>query len=128
MPIFAFEFWERVDEKKKDMPLYELADKAGMSYKTLLNQRASNRFPKLNDVKSIAQALSTTAEYLMTGKSSEVQHQEKGLSISDCAEAVAVYKDDRLKALVRACLRDPRLLEIISAVVESSERTIGKQA
>ena len=128
MAQFAFEFWNRVDLLRKDMQLQDLARMAGISYKTLTNQRVEHRYPKAEDMKNIARVLGTTQEFLMTGVSSKMENGASRGSISDCAEAVAVYNDDRLKALVRACLRDPRLLDAISAVVESSERTLGKQA
>ena len=128
MAQFAFEFWNRVDLLRKDMQLQDLARMAGISYKTLTNQRVEHRYPKAEDMKNIARVLGTTQEYLMTGESRKTEYGIPKDSISECAEAVAVYKDDRLKALVRACLRDPRLLEIISAVIESSEKTLGKQA
>ena len=128
MAQFAFEFWNRVDLLRKDMQLQDLARMAGISYKTLTNQRVEHRYPKAEDMKNIARVLGTTQEFLMTGVSPKMENGTSRVSISDCAEAVAVYNDDRLKALVRACLRDPRLLDVISAVRESSERTLGKQA
>lgn len=125
MAQFAFEFWNRVDLLRKDMQLQDLARMAGISYKTLTNQRVEHRYPKAEDMKNIARVLGTTQEFLMTGEN-RYRKEERSSTLSP--EALAVEKDDRLKALVRACLRDPRLLEIISAVIESSEKTLGKQA
>lgn len=125
MAQFAFEFWNRVDLLRKDMQLQDLARMAGISYKTLTNQRVEHRYPKAEDMKNIARVLGTTQEFLMTGENRD-RKEERSSTLSP--EALAVENDDRLKALVRACLRDPRLLDIISAVVESSEKTLGKQA
>ena len=125
MAQFAFEFWNRVDLLRKDLQLQDLARMAGISYKTLTNQRVEHRYPKAEDMKNIARVLGTTQEFLMTGENRD-RKEERSSTLSP--EALAVEKDDRLKALVRACLRDPRLLDIISAVIESSERTLGKQA
>lgn len=125
MAQFAFEFWNRVDLLRKDMQLQDLARMAGISYKTLTNQRVEHRYPKAEDMKNIARVLGTTQEFLMTGENRD-RKEERSSTLSP--EALAVEKDDRLKALVRACLRDPRLLDIISAVIESSEKTLGKQA
>ncbi len=135
--MFAFEFWKRVDELKGDMFLQELAEKAGLNYKTMRNQRSNCTFPKSVDMQAIAKVLGTTQEYLMTGLGEQSNTTSdvllggkagarEGAPLSP--EALAVEKDDRLKALVRACLRDPRLLDIISAVVESSEKTLGKSS
>lgn len=125
MAQFAFEFWNRVDLLRKDLQLQDLARMAGISYKTLTNQRVEHRYPKAEDMKNIARVLGTTQEFLMTGENRD-RKEERSSTLSP--EALAVEKDDRLKALVRACLRDPRLLDIISAVIESSEKTLGKQA
>lgn len=125
MAQFAFEFWNRVDLLRKDLQLQDLARMAGISYKTLTNQRVEHRYPKAEDMKNIARVLGTTQEFLMTGENRD-RKEERSSTLSP--EAKAVEKDDRLKALVRACLRDPRLLDIISAVIESSEKTLGKQA
>lgn len=129
MAVFAFEFWKRVDELKGDMFLQELAEKAGLNYRTMRNQRSRCTFPKPADMQAIAKVLGTTQEYLMTGLGSpNVTTPKQEGTPCFSPEALAVENDDRLKALVRACLRDPRLLDVISAVVESSERTLGKQA
>lgn len=125
MAQFAFEFWNRVDLLRKDMQLQDLARMAGISYKTLTNQRVEHRYPKAEDMKNIARVLGTTQEFLMTGENRD-RKEERSSTLSP--EALAVEKDDRLKALVRACLRDPRLLEIVSAVIESSEKTLGKSS
>lgn len=111
-----------------DMSLKELAERAGINYLTMKGMRSSCRYPKENAIMQIAEVLKTTPDVLLSGKA---KAQTKagvrgGTSISP--EALAVENDDRLKALVRACLRDPRLLEVVSAVIESSERTLGKQA
>lgn len=125
MAQFAFEFWNRVDLLRKDLQLQDLARMAGISYKTLTNQRVEHRYPKAEDMKNIARVLGTTQEFLMTGENRD-RKEERSSTLSP--EALAVEKDDRLKALVRACLRDPRLLEIVSAVIESSEKTLGKSS
>ena len=122
MAEFALNFWNRVDDMRGSMTLKELADKAGVNYLTMKDMRSRCRFPKGYAINQIAEALNTTPDVLLGRKAGA----HEGASLSP--EALAVENDDRLKALVRACLRDPRLLDVISAVVESSERTLGKQA
>ena len=128
MAELALQFWNRVDDMRGDMSLKELAERAGINYLTMKGMRSSCRYPKENAIMQIAEVLNTTPDILLSGKAKAQTKAgaREGASLSP--EALAVENDDRLKALVRACLRDPRLLDIISAVVESSERTLGKQA
>ena len=49
----------------------------------------------------------------------------KELPSYQCKEAQAVEKSPELQALVRAIMRDPNLLRVISAVVTSSEKNTG---
>lgn len=67
MPLFAFDFWNRVDKLKGDIKLTKIAEETGINYQTLRNQRSENRFPKNEDIAKIAKYLNTTDEYLMTG-------------------------------------------------------------
>lgn len=123
MADFALEFWNRVDDIKGRMTLKELSERAGISYATMKDMRTRCRFPKKFMIQQIAEVLGVSEVFLVKGK----EYQPQGVMCVS-PEALAVENDDRLKALVRACLRDPRLLEVVSAVIESSERTLGKQA
>ena len=67
MPLFAFDFWNRVDKLKGDIKLTKIAEDTGINYQTLRNQRSENRYPKNEDITKIAKYLNTTEEYLMTG-------------------------------------------------------------
>ena len=64
---------------------------------------------------NLSKSLNVSIEYLLTGQ------DPYRLS----AEAKAVNEDPELQAVVRAIVRDRRLLHVISAVVESSERTMA---
>ena len=64
----------------------------------------------------MAEALDTSMEALLTGEDAP-SYKSK--------EAQAVEKSPELQALVRAVMRDPNLLRVISAVVTSSEKNIG---
>lgn len=125
MAIFAFEFWKRVDELRGERTLADISRATGIDNHKIRQQRSDNRFPKPEDLRKIAEYLGTSEEYLLTGLVKESEARKKDTM---SPEALAVEKDDRLKALVRACMRDDRLLDIISAVVESSEKTLSKKA
>ena len=67
MPLFAYDFWNRVDALKGNVKLSKIAEETGVNYQTLRNQRSENRYPKRDDIAKIAEYLKTTEEYLMTG-------------------------------------------------------------
>ena len=101
------------------MSLGEFCAKANVSYNTVSYQRTRHALPKVEQLFSMADVLKLSVEELITGKS----------SIDISLEAKAVNESEELKALVRAVMRDPQLLQVISAVVKSSEKTLGnKQA
>ena len=109
-------FWLRVDRmlEQMQMTLGQMCQKLGLSYNTLNTQRKRNTLPKIEQLYGMASILNTSMEYLLTGKNLQIL----------TTEAKAVNESEELQALVRAVIRDPKLLRIISAVVESSEKTI----
>lgn len=62
-------FWNRVDIMRGKTQLNELAALCGMSFTTLRNQKSGSRqqLPKTLHAYSIANALKTTVEFLLTG-------------------------------------------------------------
>ena len=112
---FARDFWRRIDSARGDLSLSDLAEKVGIKYQRMKEQRSSGRVPSADDIYRIARGLNTTMEYLYAG-------EEQGIASE---EARLVDEDQDLRALVRAIARDRRLLHVISAVVESSERTMA---
>ena len=93
-----------------------LAEQSGIPYGTIHTQKARQSLPKADMLLSLAEALEVSADYLLTGRESQA---------SICKEAQAVNDSSELQALVRAVMRDPALLRVISAVVESSEKSVG---
>ena len=114
MEISALGFWNRVDENNSST-LKELCTRAGVDYKRVMHNRTDCRVPKAEDMLNLSKSLNVSIEYLLTGQ------DPYRLS----AEAKAVNEDPELQAVVRAIARDRRLLHVISAVVESSERTMA---
>ena len=61
-------FWKNVDRILGQQKLIDAAEKAGINYRTIKNQRSDSRLPRLEDAFKIARSLGTTVEYLMTGE------------------------------------------------------------
>lgn len=93
----------------------ELAERANIPYNRIANQRSLLRVPTAEDLMNIAIALDTTVDYLLFGMDE---------TMSFCLEARAVQEDSNLQALVRAVMRDPRLIQIMGTLIESTEQNI----
>ncbi len=115
MALDALHFWQRIDSLNKET-LKDLCEKSKVDYKRVMHNRTDCRIPKAEDLLYLAKSLGSSVEYLLTGE------EVKALS---CKEAQLVDEDPDLQALVRAVSRDRSLLRIISAVIESSEKTMG---
>ena len=109
-----FVFWTRIDSLLGKRSLVWLAKETGLNYGSMKNRRTLDRFPSVEDSYIIAKTLGTTVEYLLTGESEQLA----------CPEAKAVQEDGTLQALVRAVMRDPRLIQIMGTLIESTERNI----
>lgn len=109
-----FKFWKNLDIVLGNKTLKTLSEEANVVYCTMKNQRSANRYPTVDDSYRMAKALGTTVEYLLTGESEQLA----------CPEAKAVQEDGNLQALVRAVMRDPRLIQIMGTLIESTERNI----
>ena len=108
----AFSLWKRVDDLKGDRTLQSIADEALIKYQRIKEQRSSGRIPTAEDLYAIARALNTSIEFLLTGENFQEVF---------CAEARAVNEDPELQALVRAVMKDRRLLSALASVITSME-------
>ena len=88
----------------------------GIPLNTYNGWRKRKILPRGDECLAIAHELGVSVEYLLTGEDAPSYQ---------CKEAQAVEKSPELQALVRAIMRDPNLLRVISAVVTSSEKNIG---
>lgn len=64
----GYRFWKNLDLCKKSRSLTEIAKELSLNYNNLLDQRTSNRLPRLEIAYSLAEALGVSVEYLLTGK------------------------------------------------------------
>lgn len=110
----ARQFWVRVDNLRSNISLKEIASTANINYNSLRNKRSGKIaiLPNLQDSYAIARALNTSIEFLLTGENFQEVF---------CAEARAVNEDPELQALVRAVMKDRRLLSALASVITSME-------
>ena len=111
----AFAFWKNFDEAIGSRTLKSVVEGAGLNYRTIKNQRSGLRLPNLDDAYALSVSAGVTLDYLISGN--------RGAMLSP--EAQAVSEDPELRLLVRAVMRDRRLLSALAAVVESGERAMG---
>lgn len=101
MPLFAYDFWNRVDKLKGDIKLTKIAEDTGINYQTLRNQRSENRFPKNDDITRIAKYLNTTEEYLMTGTQGSPSIQSTSFDYVEDAMTKDAVLADILASLIK---------------------------
>lgn len=119
MALLAYDFWNRIDKLKGDTKLTQIAEATGINYQTLRNQRSENRYPKKEDMGKIADYLSTTVEFLMTGI-----HIRPADNL--CPEARYVQENPEARILVSQIMKDPALLSALAVVIESARKVEGK--
>ena len=107
----SYLIWNRIDSIRGGMSLNELAEKVGIKYQRIKEQRSSGRIPSADDIYRIAKGLNTTMEYLYAG--------EEISPISE--EARLVDNDLELRTLVKAISRDRTLLSLLSHAIKAGE-------
>ena len=82
----SYQIWNRIDLLKGDISLNSLADKIGVKYQRMKEQRSSGRVPSADDLYRIAKALNSTMEYIYAGEGVGVISEEARLVDDDpCA-------------------------------------------
>ncbi|MFA6845801.1 MAG: hypothetical protein WCR02_08750 [Sphaerochaetaceae bacterium] len=61
-------FWKIADKTIGNISWMEVAEKAALNYRTLVNQRSGARLPDATSILSISRVLGVSMEYLLTGK------------------------------------------------------------
>jgi transcriptional regulator with XRE-family HTH domain len=81
MDIDAVSFWKRVNSLIKSQRTKQevVAEKCNISYQTFRGWVSRKTFPGGDETYRIAQALETTVEYLVTGKSPESSAADEAL-------------------------------------------------
>lgn len=86
----GIQFWNRVDELRGNMSIRILAEKAGISEKSLQVTRSLESLPKMQTVYPLAQTLGTTMEYLYAGiekrKSKDEREEDPSIGEEKCPD------------------------------------------
>lgn len=110
----GFEFWKRVDSLRGKSSLTDLAAVMGVKPQSVKNMRSQCKLPRTLMVRALAEYLGTTATFLLEGTTDPAVDIEP-------PEVAFVRSSPEARALVRAVMRDPALLQALSAVIQSAE-------
>ncbi len=110
----GFDFWRRVDSLKGSASLADLAAVMGVKPQSVKNMRSQCKLPRTLMVRALADYLGTTATFLLEGAAGPAADIEP-------PEVAFVRSSPEARALVRAIMRDPALLQALSAVIQSAE-------
>ena len=113
------EFWDRVDILKGNRLLTDMASKTGIKYQHIRHLRSELRYPKADEISSIADFLDSTCDFLITGKT-------KGSLFS--IESQYVEQNPDAKLLIRAIMKNPAILPLISTLLKTEVDVQNKEA
>lgn len=113
------EFWDRVDILKGNRLLTDMASKTGIKYQHIRHLRSELRYPKADEIASIADFLNSTCDFLITGKT-------KGSLFS--IESQYVEQNPDAKLLVRAIMKNPAILPLVSTLLKTEVDVQNKEA
>lgn len=111
----GYEFWKRVDKIKGNLSLNDIANSAGINYRTMLNQRSQNRIPKKEQLIKIANAFGVSIGFLLGTEEID--------NINITPEMEFVRDNEAARLLVRKMMENPSLLAALSAVAALSEKS-----
>ena len=113
------EFWDRVDILKGNKLFTEMASKTGIKYQHIRHLRSELRYPKADEIASIADFLNSTCDFLITGKT-------KGSLLS--IESQYVEQNPDAKLLIRALMKNPAILPLVSTLLKTEVDVQNKEA
>ena len=100
-------FWERVDSIRT-ISLKELAEAIQVDYNVMIAQKAMNRIPRIDELCRYAHALSTSLEWLVSGRESETLF----------AGNLLANLDSRLSTIINAVIQaDSEVLSEIERIL-----------
>ena len=112
----GYDFWTRVDRKKK-CSSKELADKVGMNYSSMLTMRSRCNLPNIEMIIKFSKELGTSIDWLLTGYTSNVSE-----------EAKYVEENPDARLLIRALMKNPAILPLISTLLKTEVDVQNKEA
>ena len=112
----AYAFWNRVD-KVSNLSSKELSLKLEINYRTMLDMRSRCRFPSIENIVRISNILNVSIDWLLTGYTSNVSE-----------EAKYVEENPDAKLLIRAIMKNPAILPLISTLLKTEVDVQNKEA
>ena len=112
----AYAFWNRVD-KVSNFSSKELSIKLEINYRTMLDMRSRCRFPSIENIIRISDILNVSIDWLLTGE----EHKQT-------EEALYVEQNPDAKLLIRAIMKNPAILPLVSTLLKTEVDVQNKEA
>ena len=112
----AYAFWNRVD-KVSNLSSKELSLKLEINYRTMLDMRSRCRFPSIENIIRISDILNVSIDWLLTGE----EHKQT-------EEALYVEQNPDAKLLIRALMKNPAILPLVSTLLKTDVDIQNKEA
>ena len=112
----AYAFWNRVD-KVSSLSSKELSIKLEINYRTMLDMRSRCRFPSIENIIRISDILNVSIDWLLTGE----EHKQT-------EEALYVEQNQDARLLIRAIMKNPAILPLVSTLLKTDVDVQNKEA
>ena len=112
----AYAFWNRVD-KVSNLSSKELSLKLEINYRTMLDMRSRCRFPSIENIIRISDILHVSIDWLLTGE-----------AYKQTEEALFVEQNPDARLLIRALMKNPAILPLISTLLKTEVDVQNKEA
>ena len=112
----AYAFWNRVD-KVSSLSSKELSIKLKINYRTMLDMRSRCRFPSIENIIRISDILNVSIDWLLTGE----EHKQT-------EEALYVEQNQDARLLIRAIMKNPAILPLVSTLLKTEVDVQNKEA
>lgn len=112
----AYAFWNRVD-KVSSLSSKELSIKLEINYRTMLDMRSRCRFPSIENIIRISDILNVSIDWLLTGE----EHKQT-------EEALYVEQNPDARLLIRALMKNPAILPLVSTLLKTEVDVQNKEA
>ena len=112
----AYAFWNRVD-KVSNFSSKELSIKLEINYRTMLDMRSRCRFPSIENIIRISDILHVSIDWLLTGE-----------AYKQTEEALFVEQNPDARLLIRALMKNPAILPLISTLLKTEVDIKNKEA
>ena len=112
----AYAFWNRVDNVSS-LSSKELSLKLEINYRTMLDMRSRCRFPSIENIVRISDILNVSIDWLLTGE----EHKQT-------KEVLYVEQNPDARLLIRAIMKNPAILPLVSTLLKTEVDVQNKEA